>query len=69
MIAFGCREVEFYGFREIHLGDDGQIGGVENRRVFERLFFALGDRKRSTSRRVFARYRTKRDKPDCLRFR
>ena len=44
MLRFGGGEIEFDGFGQIHLGDDGDVGGVEDGRIFERLVFAFGDR-------------------------
>ena len=38
------RRVEFHGRGEVHFRDDGDVGGVEDRRVFQRLVLAFGDR-------------------------
>jgi hypothetical protein len=45
-VCFGCGEIEFYGFGQVHLGDDGDVGGVEDGRVFERFVFSFGDGKK-----------------------
>ena len=41
----GGREIEFDGFGQVHFGDDGNVGGVEDGWIFQRLVFAFGDRK------------------------
>src|SRR6202023_2082394 len=43
-VAPGRGQIELRRLGQVHLGDDGNIGGIENGGVFQRLILALGCR-------------------------
>ena len=49
MLASAAALIELDGFGQIHLREDGYIGGIEDRRILERLVLAFGHRKQDHS--------------------